>query len=88
MSIPPNQFRRDHSWTRFVLLDSSVGPVPSQAKVLIVNAPYAPYAALPIRCKVYYQKSFFDNFVFKEINGFNPLDNPLDKYCGQHCQVG
>ena len=33
MSIPPNQFRRDHPWTRFVLLDSSAGPVPSQAKV-------------------------------------------------------
>ena len=33
MSIPPNQFRRDHLWTRFVLLDSSAGPVPSQAKV-------------------------------------------------------
>ena len=33
MSIPPNQFRREHPWTRFVLLDSSVGPVPSQAKV-------------------------------------------------------
>ena len=32
-SIPPNQFRRDHPWTRFVLLDSSAGPVPSQAKV-------------------------------------------------------
>ena len=32
MSIPPNQFRRDHPWTRFVLLDSSAGPVPSQAK--------------------------------------------------------
>ena len=31
--IPPNQFRRDHPWTRFVLLDSSAGPVPSQAKV-------------------------------------------------------
>ena len=29
MSTPPNQFRRDH----FVLLDSSAGPVPSQAKV-------------------------------------------------------
>ena len=27
MSIPPNQFRRDHPWTRFVLLDSSAGPV-------------------------------------------------------------
>ena len=26
MSIPPNQFRRDHPWTRFVLLDSSAGP--------------------------------------------------------------
>ena len=38
MSIPPNQFRRDHPWTRFVLLDSSAGPVPSQAKVTpIVN---------------------------------------------------
>ena len=34
MSIPPNQFRRDHPWTRFVLLDSSAGPVPSQAKVI------------------------------------------------------
>ena len=33
MSIPPNQFRRDHPWTRFVLLDSSAGPVLSQAKV-------------------------------------------------------
>ena len=33
MSIPPNQFRRDHPWTRFVLLDSSAGPVPSQAKI-------------------------------------------------------
>ena len=33
MSIPPNQFRQDHPWTRFVLLDSSAGPVPSQAKV-------------------------------------------------------
>ena len=33
MSTPPNQFRRDHPWTRFVLLDSSAGPVPSQAKV-------------------------------------------------------
>ena len=33
MSIPSNQFRRDHSWTRFVLLESSAGPVPSQAKV-------------------------------------------------------
>ena len=33
MSISPNQFRRDHPWTRFVLLDSSAGPVPSQAKV-------------------------------------------------------
>ena len=33
MSIPPNQFRRDHPWTRFVLLDSSAGPVPSQTKV-------------------------------------------------------
>ena len=33
MSIPPNQFRRDHPWTRFVLLDSSAGPVPWQAKV-------------------------------------------------------
>ena len=33
MSIPPNQFRRDHPWTRFVLLDLSAGPVPSQAKV-------------------------------------------------------
>ena len=33
MSIPPNQFRRDHPWTRFVLLDSSAWPVPSQAKV-------------------------------------------------------
>ena len=33
MSIPPNQFRRKHPWTRFVLLDSSAGPVPSQAKV-------------------------------------------------------
>ena len=33
MSIPPKQFRRDHPWTRFVLLDSSAGPVPSQAKV-------------------------------------------------------
>ena len=33
MSIPPNQFRRDHPWTRLVLLDSSAGPVLSQAKV-------------------------------------------------------
>ena len=33
MSIPPKQFRRDHPWTRFVLLESSAGPVPSQAKV-------------------------------------------------------
>ena len=33
MSIPPNKFRRDHPWTRFVLLYSSAGPVPSQAKV-------------------------------------------------------
>ena len=33
MSIPPNQFRRDHPWTRFVLLDSLAGPVPLQAKV-------------------------------------------------------
>ena len=33
MSIPPNQFRQDHSWMHFVLLDSSAGPVPSQAKV-------------------------------------------------------
>ena len=33
MSIPPNQFRRDHPWTGFVLLDSSAGPVPSQAKI-------------------------------------------------------
>ena len=33
MSIPPNQFRQDHPWTRFVLLDSSAGPVLSQAKV-------------------------------------------------------
>ena len=33
MSIPPNQFRRDHPWTRLVLLDSSAGPYPSQAKV-------------------------------------------------------
>ena len=33
MGIPPNQFRRDHPWTRFVLLDSSAGLVPSQAKV-------------------------------------------------------
>ena len=33
MSIPPNQFRRDHPWTRFVLLDSSAGPVPSQIKL-------------------------------------------------------
>ena len=33
MSIPPNQFRRDHPWTRSVLLDSSAGAVPSQAKV-------------------------------------------------------
>ena len=32
MSIPPNQFRRDHPWTRFVLLDSSAGPVPLQEK--------------------------------------------------------
>ena len=33
MSIPPNQLRRDHPWTRFVLLDLSAGPVRSQAKV-------------------------------------------------------
>ena len=33
MSIPPNQFRRDHPCTRFVFLDSSAGAVPSQAKV-------------------------------------------------------
>ena len=33
MSIPPNQFRRDHPWTRFVLLNSSAGPVRSKAKV-------------------------------------------------------
>ena len=33
MSIAPNQFRRDHPCTRFALLDSSAGPVPSQAKV-------------------------------------------------------
>ena len=33
MSIPPNQFGQDHPWTRFILLDSSAGPVPSQAKV-------------------------------------------------------
>ena len=33
MSIPPNQFRRDHPWMRFVLMDSSAGPVPSLAKV-------------------------------------------------------
>ena len=33
ISIPPNQFRQDHPWMRFVLLDSSAGPVPSQAKV-------------------------------------------------------
>ena len=33
MSIPPNQFRRDHPWTRFVLLNSSAGPVPSHVKV-------------------------------------------------------
>ena len=32
MSIPPNQFRRDHPWTGFVLLDSSAELVPSQAK--------------------------------------------------------
>ena len=61
MSIPPNQFRRDHPWTRFVLLDSSAGPVPSQAKVthsLTLSSkkkkrPLRPYAALPISCKVY-----------------------------------
>ena len=34
MSIPPNQFKRDHPWMSFVLLDSSAGPVPSQAKVI------------------------------------------------------
>ena len=33
MSTPSNQFRRDHPGMRFVLLDSSAGPVPSQAKV-------------------------------------------------------
>ena len=33
MNIPPNQFRQDHPWMRFVLLDSSAGPVPLQAKV-------------------------------------------------------
>ena len=33
MSIPPNQFRQDHPWLRFILLDSSAGPVLSQAKV-------------------------------------------------------
>ena len=33
MSIPPNQFRRDHPRTRFVPLDSSAVLVPSQAKV-------------------------------------------------------
>ena len=33
MSIPPNQFGRDHPWIRFVLLDSSAGAVRSQAKV-------------------------------------------------------
>ena len=33
MSTPPNQFRRDHPWMHFVLLDSSAGPIPSQAKV-------------------------------------------------------
>ena len=33
MSIPSNQFKREHPWTRFALLDSSAGPVPSQAKV-------------------------------------------------------
>ena len=32
MSIPPNQFLQEHPRTRFVLLDSSAGPVPSQAK--------------------------------------------------------
>ena len=32
MNIPPNQVRRNHPWTRFVLLYSSAGPVPSQAK--------------------------------------------------------
>ena len=33
MSIPPNQFRQDHPWMRFVVLDSSEGPVLSHAKV-------------------------------------------------------
>ena len=33
MSTPPNQFRRDHPWMHFVLLDSSAVPVLSQAKV-------------------------------------------------------
>ena len=33
MHIPTNQFRRDHPWMHFVLLDSSAGPVPLQAKV-------------------------------------------------------
>ena len=52
MSIPPNQFRRDHPWTRFVLLDSSAGPVPSQAKVthIKMNMPgnNNEYTTLPI----------------------------------------
>ena len=35
MSIPSNQFRRDHPWTRFVLLESSAGPVASKSNPLI-----------------------------------------------------
>ena len=33
MNIPPNQCLRDRPWTRFVHLDSSAEPVPTQAKV-------------------------------------------------------
>ena len=33
MSISLNQFRRDHPWMHFVLLDLSEGPVLPQAKV-------------------------------------------------------
>ena len=39
MSIPPNRFWQDHSWTRFVLLDSSVGPVTTKRNPLINVVP-------------------------------------------------
>ena len=67
MSIPPNQFRRDHPWTKRVQGWSRLNWLGGIFILINCQCPIRPYDALPIRCKVYNFHIFAYNFQITDV---------------------